>query len=99
MFGIVLKAVCDAKYKFTLVDIGDTGRQSDSSVCANSHLGYAIENGLLNIPQPSKLLQFERMLPYVFTGDDAFGLKKYLMKSYPFQHLSLVEREFNYRSS
>ena len=86
--------VCDAKYKFTLVDIGDTGRQSDDSVYANSHLGYAIENGLLNIPQPYKLSQTERILPYVFTGDDAFGLKSHLMKPYPFQHSSLAERVF-----
>ena len=92
-------AVCDAKYKFTLVDIEDTNRQSDGSVYKNSHLGYAIENGLLNIPQPSKLPQSERILPYVFIGDDAFGLKNHLMKPYPFQHLSLAERVFNYRSS
>ena len=92
-------AVCDAKYKFTQADIRDTGRQSDSSVYASSHLGYAIENGLLNIPQLSKLPQFERIFPYVFTGDDAFGLKNHLMKPYPFQYLSLAERVFNYRSS
>ena len=81
-FSIVLMAVCDAKYKFTLVDIRDTGRYSDGSVYAKSHLGYAIENGLLNIPQPSKLPQSERILPYVFTGDNAFGLKNHLPKPY-----------------
>ena len=97
--NIVPVAVCDAKHKFTLVDIRDTGRQSDGSVYANSHLGYAIENGLLNIPRSSKLPQAERILPYVFIGDDAFVLKNHLMKPYPFQHLSLVERVFNYRSS
>ena len=37
-------AVCNAKYQFTLVDIGDIGRQSDGSVYGSSHLGYAIEN-------------------------------------------------------
>ena len=77
-------AVFDAKYRFTLVDIGDTGRQSDGSVYANSHLGYAIENGLLNIPQASKLPQSEMILSYVFIGDDAFGLNNHLMKPYPF---------------
>ena len=98
-FSIILMAVCDAKYKFTLVDTGDTGRQSSGSVYANSQLGHAIENGLLNTPHPSKVPQSEKILPYVFIGDDAFGLKNHLMKPYPFQHLSLAERVFNYRSS
>ena len=81
-FSIVLMAVCDAKYKFTVADIGDTGRQSNSSIYAKSHLGYAIENGVLNIPQPSKLPQSEKILPYVLIRDDAFGLKNHLMKPY-----------------
>ena len=53
--------VCDEKYEFTLVNIGDTGRQSGRSVYPNSLLGYAIENGLLNVPQPPKLQQSERI--------------------------------------
>ena len=92
-------AVCDAEYKFTPVDIGGTGRQSDGSVYANSHLDYVIENGLFSILQPSKLLQSERTLPYVFIGDDAFGLKNHLIKRYTFQNLSYAARVFSYRSS
>ena len=41
--SIVLLAVCNAVYKFLLVDIGDAGRQSDGGVYNNSSLGYAIE--------------------------------------------------------
>ena len=41
-------AVCDSKYRFTLVDIGDSGSQSDGSVFANSFLGHAMENDMLN---------------------------------------------------
>ena len=46
--SIVLLEVCDANYKFILVDIGDSGRQSDGSVYANSNLGFAIERKLLS---------------------------------------------------
>ena len=71
--SIVLLAVCDANYEFTMVDIGDSGRQSEGGVYANSKLGYAIENDLLNIPE----------FPYVFVADDAFSLKPYMIKPYP----------------
>ena len=52
--SIVLMAICDARYRFLLVDIGDYGRQSDGSVYNNSHLGYAIENNTLGIPFDKK---------------------------------------------
>ena len=54
-FSIVLMAVCDSKYHFTLVDIGDSGSQRDGSVFANSFLGHAIENDMLNILKLSPL--------------------------------------------
>ena len=97
--SIVLMGVCDARYKFTLVDVGDSGRQSDGSVYANSNLGYAIENHLLNTPPDSKISNSDRVLPYVFVGDDAFGLKRHMMKPYPFSNLSESELVFNYRLS
>ena len=37
--------------------------------------------------------------PYVFLGDDAFGLKPYLLKPYPGQNLPLDQRVYNYRLS
>ena len=97
--SIVLLGVCDANYKFTLVDIGDSGRQSDGSVYANSNLGYAIENKLLNVPPDAKVTGSTKVLPYVFVGDDAFGLKRHMMKPYPFSNLSENKLVFNYRLS
>ncbi|XP_046863845.1 uncharacterized protein LOC124457685 [Xenia sp. Carnegie-2017] len=97
--SIVLLGVSDANYKFTLVDIGDSGRQSDGSVYANSNLGYAIENKLLNMPTDGKITHSTKVLPHVFVGDDAFGLKRHMMKPYPFSNLSERKLIFNYRLS
>ena len=80
--SIVLLAVCDGQYKFLLVDIGDAGRQSYGSVYANSHLGYAIDNGLPNFPAPNRIGNSNEAFPYVFLADDAFGLKTYMMQPY-----------------
>ena len=99
--SIVLLAVCNAKYEFLLVDIGDSGRQSDGSVYNNSHLGHAIEHNLLNIPQPEKKINPDslKLYPFVFVADDAFGLKPHMMKPYPNQNLPIDQRIFNYRLS
>ncbi|XP_046849870.1 uncharacterized protein LOC124443422 [Xenia sp. Carnegie-2017] len=97
--SIVLLGVCDANYKFILVDIGDSGRQSDGSVYANSNLGHAIENKLLNIPGDRRITNSSKVLPFVFIGDDAFGLKRHMMKPYPFSNLCKQKLVFNYRLS
>ncbi|XP_065651227.1 uncharacterized protein LOC136079419 [Hydra vulgaris] len=97
--SIVLLAVCNAKYQFSLLDIGNSGRQSDGSVYTNSRLGYAIENNRLGIPQAYKVRDTETILPYVFVGDNAFGLKPHMMKPYPSSNLSYKQRTFNYRLS
>ena len=38
-FSIILLAICNANYKFILVDIGDNGRHSDGGVFAHSEIG------------------------------------------------------------
>eukprot|EP00795_Rhopilema_esculentum_P005638 gene5638-10859_t len=49
-FSIVFMAVVDGSYMFTFVDIGDFGRQCDSSVFNNSPFGESLNKGRLNIP-------------------------------------------------
>ena len=97
--SIVLMAVCDANYSFTLVDVGDVGRNSDGGVFSNSKLGYAITNKLLKIPEPTLIPQARRTYPYVFVGDEAFQLTESLMKPYPREVLNVKGQIFNYRLS
>ena len=54
-FSIVLLAVCNANYEFTLVDIGEAGRQSDGGVYSSSNLGQAIDQNILTFPEPATI--------------------------------------------
>ena len=78
--SIVLLAVCDAKYQFTLVDIGNSGRISDGGIFENSMIGYGINQHSLSFPENTILKGSDKVLPYVLVGDEAFPLKPNLMK-------------------
>ena len=43
-------AVVNWSYQFTMIDIGDTGRQNDGGVFVASNIGQALDEELLNIP-------------------------------------------------
>jgi len=82
-FSIVLFALVDAQYKFVAVDIGAYGKNSDGGILSNSNLGKALEKNKLNIPNEQYLPSTNEKLPLVFIGDEAFPLKKYLLRPYP----------------
>ena len=96
-YSIQLLAVCDAHYRFTLVDVGCEGRQSDGGVLAGSSFGQALQDERLSIPYACPL--GDQMLPYCLVGDEAFPLKTYLMRPFPGRKLSEDKRIFNYRLS
>ena len=70
-------ACCDAKYRCTLVDFGDNGRESDGEVYMNSKLGYAIDHKLIDILEETGITgaNSTETYPYVLVGDDIFSLK------------------------
>lgn len=100
-FSIVLLAVCDANYNFTLVDIGCEGASSDGGVLQDSPLGTAIERNSLNFPPNSRLPNCNnpQEVPYILVGDAAFPLQKHLLRPYPGTNLPHNEDNFNYRLS
>ena len=53
-FSLVLLAICDAKYCFTFVDIGQYGSGNDSGVIKLSHMGKCFEDNSLNVPKVAK---------------------------------------------
>jgi hypothetical protein len=98
--SFVLLAVCDALYRFTLVDVGDSGRHSDGGVLSNSTFGKALDDGRLNFPSDCPLPGTSSpILPHVIVGDEAFPLKKYLMRPFPGRFLPENLAVYNYRLS
>ena len=97
--SIVLLAIAGPNYECLYADIGSNGRMNDAGIWNKSKLRNKIENNELDLPRP-KCLPFSCMeVPYVFVGDDAFGLKSYMMKPYAQRGLTLERRIYNYRHS
>lgn len=67
-YSIVLMAVCDAHYVFTLVHIGDFGSNNGSGILLNSSMGKALENNTLGIPTSEPLEGRQDSLPYYLVG-------------------------------
>lgn len=100
--SIILLAMCDANYIFTMVDIGASGRHSDGGVFKNSEFYRRIMNNSLHIPSEEYLPSANKKAPYVLVGDEAFPLNTYLMRPYPGRNtirLPAEVRIFNYRLS
>jgi hypothetical protein len=105
--SIVLMAVADAHRRFIIVDIGECGSQADGAVFANSTFYEQLTQEKLNIPADCELPNCITgvNIPYVFLADDAFPLRKNLMKPYTKNvhknrgKLTNAENIFNYRLS
>ena len=98
-FSIILMAVCDAKYNFTLFDVGQYGSSNDSGALKVSEFGKAFDKHLFNYPDSEKILGCSKDLPFFLVGDEIFPLKDWLMRPYPGKELDESRQVFNYRLS
>ena len=100
-FSMVLMAICDARYCFSLVDIGSYGSNNDSGIFRNSIMGKKFLAGEMNLPTPEPLENspVTADVPYFLVGDEAFPLQPWLMRPFSGQGLPEEMRIFNYRLS
>lgn len=97
--SVVLMALVDGDYNFSYIDVGAKGRESDGGVYARCSLSTALETNTLYIPPPKPLLGRADPVPYVMVADDAFPLRPYIMKPFPFRNQNTSQRVFSYRLS
>lgn len=98
-FSIVLLALVDFQYRFTFVDIGSYGSNSDSGVFKNTALCRKMQNKTLGIPDDKPLTVDDQPCPHVIVGDEGFPLMINLMRPYPGKNLNDAQRIYNYRLS
>ena len=70
--SIVLMTVCDAKYKFAMIDIEDSESHNDGEVFESFCCGRVLNKNLFPLPPPSLIINGTKSLPYCFVGDGAF---------------------------
>ncbi|XP_043469400.1 protein ALP1-like isoform X2 [Leptopilina heterotoma] len=96
-YSFVLMALCDADYRFTWIDVGDYGSLNDSSVFNASGFGQELAEGRYPLPHPKCLPGSNESIPYFFIGDEAFGLRLYLMRPFSRRNVTLdAQKLFNY---
>ena len=97
--SIILLAIVGPDYECIFADVGSNGRMNDAGVWNQSEMKQKIEENELKIPKDVPLEEGCVNMPYTFVGDDAFALKRYMMKPYAQRNLDLKKRIFNYRLS
>ncbi len=100
-FSLVLLAVVDAHYLFRVIDVRGYGRTSDGGSLYNSAFGEGLRDGTLDLPEDAIIPGSEDrgLMLHVFVGDEAFPLRRNLMRPFPGQRLPGAQRLFNYRLS
>lgn len=99
-FSIILLAAVTSDYRFLWIDVSGKGSTSDAHIYNQSHFKQMLEdNSLPGLPNPQPLPGDTEDVPYFLVGDDAFGLRTFLMKPFGQRDLTRQQRIYNYRLS
>lgn len=100
-FSLVLLAICDSNYCFTVINVGSFGKESDCNIFKQSPFGKKIYSDKINFPKDRCLPGDEDGVsqPFVLVADEVFALSEHLLRPFPGRSLNDNRRIFNYRLS
>ena len=98
-FSIVLMALIYARYRFGAMDIRAYERNSDGGVLSELLMGQNLEEDKFNVLGYKPLLGKNGAMPHVVIADEAFPLKRYILRPYSGTQLVEASKVFNYRLS
>lgn len=99
-YSIVLMAVANHVYRFTLVDVGAYGGNSDGGIFNESLIGENLKKENLNLPKGTfNLPGSHYRTPVFLLADDAFAISTRIMKPYTGNNLNEQQKICNYRFS
>ena len=78
--SVVILPISGPNYECLYAYVGANGRCSDGGIWGNRSIAKLLGDDKLGFPKPQKKPGSIRVAPFVLLGDDAFGLKAYLMK-------------------
>lgn len=98
-FSVVLMAIVGPNYTFLCVDIGGFGKNSDSGIFEQSNMGKRFEENTMNVTGPKNLPRQNEPCGHVLIGDEAFALKPYLMRPFPYRQsrTDILKEKYNTR--
>lgn len=97
-FSIVLQAVADSNLKFTFVDVGGYGKQGDAGTFESSTLNAFLKNPK-NFPEDRTIPGIKYRVPYLFLADDAYPLRRNILKPHSKVPVTPEQNIFNGRLS
>lgn len=98
-FSIVLQGIADANCKFITIEVGGYGKQSDGGTFSSSEIYKLLKNKELQAPPNTNLPNTNKIVPYVFLGDEAYPLLECLLRPYSRKDCTEEHEYFNGRLS